>query len=165
MNRPPPRANCFDASALIKVYANEPDCQIVRDYFFNHSPTKYTTTFCYYETLSVLKVKWLYRKELTKDDYTKASFALTAWFRASTRYARDLDFTDYQVFENILDIAKRNNLDLSDAFQIVSVKNGHFSHLVNDSQTILVTADENLAKAARNEGVKAWYLLGEPEPE
>jgi hypothetical protein len=29
---------------------------------------------------------------------------------------------------------------------------------------MLVTADENLAKAARNEGVKAWYILGESEP-
>jgi len=33
-----------------------------------------------------------------------------------------------------------------------------------DSQTLLVTADENLAKVARIEGVKSWYCLGEPEP-
>ena len=36
--------------------------------------------------------------------------------------------------------------------------------MVADSATVLVTADEKLSKAANNEGIRAWYLLGEPAP-
>jgi predicted nucleic acid-binding protein len=161
---PPPRANCFDASALVKVYADEAGSDIVREYFNSRSPTKYTTPFCFYETLNVLKVKWLYRKELTHMQYSEAAFRLTAWFGASMRYAKDIDFHDPLVFSRVQAIAKQHSLDWSDAFQILSVKAGYFSHLVNDSQTVLVTADEDLARAARVEGVRSWYCLGEPEP-
>ena len=164
MNTPPPRANCFDASALIKVFTLEAGSDLVRDYFNHRSPTKYTTPFCFYETLNVLKVKWLYRREITKVEYTDAAFGLVAWFEASTRYAKDIDLKDPIVFFKVRELAERHSLDLSDAFQILSVKAGYFSHLINASQTVLVTADEVLAKAARMEGVKSWYCLGEAEP-
>jgi predicted nucleic acid-binding protein len=137
---------------------------IVRDYFNNRSPTNYTTPFCFYESLNVLKVKWLYRHELTKAEYSEAAFRLVAWFAASTRYAKDIDLTDPVVFSRVRELAERHSLDVSDAFQILSVKEGYFSPLIKDSRTVLVTADEPLAKAARAEGVKSWYCLGEPEP-
>jgi predicted nucleic acid-binding protein len=161
---PPPRANCFDASALVKVYADELGSEIVREYFNHRSPTKYTTPFCFYETLNVLKVKWLYRKELTQEQYSDAAFRLTAWYGASTRYTKDIDFHDPLVFSRVRGIAERHSLDWSDAFQIVSANEGYFSQLINDSKTVLVTADEALARAARAEGVRSWYCLGEGEP-
>jgi len=164
MNSPPPRANCFDTSALLKVFTLDDGSDLVRDYFNYRSPTKYTTPFCFYEALSVLKVKWAYRKALTKVEYTDAAFRLVAWFEASTRYAHDIDLKDSIVFSKVRSLAERHSLDLSDAFQILSVKEGHFSHLINQSQTVLVTADEALAIAARAEGVKSWYCLGEQEP-
>ncbi len=164
MNRPPPRANCFDASALLKVFTLESGSNIVRDYFNSRSPTKYTTPFCFYEALNALKVKWLYRNEITKAEYTEAAFRLVAWFSASTRHAKDIDLQDPVVFSRVRELAERHSLDLSDAFQILSVKEGYFSHLTNDSQTILVTADKALAKAAQLEGIRSWYCLGEPEP-
>lgn len=164
MVSPPPRANCFDASALVKVFTREEGSDIVREYFHSRSPTKYTTPFCFYETLSILKVKWLYRKEITKEEYTDAAFRLVAWFGASTRYLQDLDLKEPRVFVMVRELAERHSLDLSDAFQIVSVKEGYFSRLANDSQTVLVTADETLAKVAVLEGVKSWYCLGQPEP-
>jgi hypothetical protein len=55
-------------------------------------------------------------------------------------------------------------LDLSDAFQILSVKIGFAAHLSGGSQTILVTADKKLAKAARAEGLRVWSVLEEPTP-
>ena len=136
----------------------------MREYFHNRSPTKYTTPFCYYETLTLLKVKWLYRKELSKQEYSEAAFRLTAWFEASTRYAKDIDLKEPGVFFKVRELAERHSLDLSDALQIISVKEGYFSHLINESKTILVTADELLARAAIREGVIAWYCLGETEP-
>ena len=35
---------------------------------------------------------------------------------------------------------------------------GRYSYLVDRSQTVLVTADETLARAARSEGLKTWSL-------
>lgn len=52
----PLRASYFDASALVKVFSNEPDGDAVRQYWRAKS-TKLTTLFCFYETLSVLKGK------------------------------------------------------------------------------------------------------------
>jgi predicted nucleic acid-binding protein len=164
MTSPPPRANCFDTSALLKVFTLEDGSELVREYFNHRSPTKYTTPFCFYEALNVLKVKWLYRKVLTKEQYTDAAFRLVAWFEASARYVEDIDLKDPIVFYKVRELAERHSLDLSDAFQIISVKEGYFSHLINQSQTVLVTADEALAKAASTEGVRSWYCLGEPEP-
>ncbi len=117
MNRPPPRANCFDASALVKVFANETGSDVVRSYFRERSPTKYTTPFCFYETLNVLKVKWLYRQELTRNEYAKAVFELVAWFGASTKSAHDIDLKEPTVFFKVRELAERHSLDLSDAFQ------------------------------------------------
>lgn len=164
MANPPPRANCFDASALVKIYVNEPGSAVIREYFFARSPTKYTTPFCFYEALTVLKVKWMYRSELSRAQYLDASFRLMAWYQASTKHTRDVNFHDPSTFLRVRALAEKHSIDLSDAFQILSVKEGFFSVLVNDSQTILVTADEALAMAARAEGVKSWYCLGEPEP-
>ncbi|WP_139019236.1 type II toxin-antitoxin system VapC family toxin [Acidovorax radicis] len=164
MTESSPRANCFDASALVKVYSEEPGSAVVREYFFHQALTRYTTPFCFYEALNILKTKWLFRGQLSEAEYRGACSALTAWFRSSSRYIKDIDFTNIQIFNDVQQIACRHSLDLSDAFQIVSVKSGYFSALANESQTLLITADQGLATAARAEGAKAWYILGEPSP-
>ena len=68
------------------------------------------------------------------------------------------------VFKNVQDVAKKYSLDLSDAFQILSVKEGFFSGLVEESKTILVSADKKLSRAAKEEGLRVWYFLDEPKP-
>ncbi|MBZ0134243.1 MAG: type II toxin-antitoxin system VapC family toxin [Rhodocyclaceae bacterium] len=161
---PPPRANFFDASALAKVFAREPDSAPVRLYWDTSSPTKYTSPFCLYEALTTLKVLWMYRKTITEEKYHQAAERLIVWFSASSRYNKDLDLHDAAVLRAARDMAQRYSLDLSDAFQILCVKEGRYSRLVDRSQTVLVTADEALAKAARSEGLKAWYCIGEPAP-
>jgi predicted nucleic acid-binding protein len=158
------RGNCFDASALVRVFIDEPGYEVVRPYFHGES-TKYTTPFCFYEALNVLKSKWIYRKEIDKATYLKAAVALTAWYGASSRQvADDLQFEDHGAFAKVREIVSRTNLDFSDAFQIVSVKFGYFSHLGPNSKTILVTCDRSLAEAARAEGLKVWNALDEPAP-
>ena len=88
-----------------------------------------------------------------------------AWYGASSAQVRDLDFADPLTFSETKALAERNALDLSDAFQIMSVKRGYFSVLVNDSATVLVTADKGLAVAARLEGIRAWNLMLESPPQ
>jgi predicted nucleic acid-binding protein len=163
----PPRANFFDASALVKVFAREPDGARVRKYWEGESPTKYTSPFCLYEALSILKGLWKNRKPprytLTGEQYHKAAWKLVTWYAATTRYSKDLDLHDPVVLRDALALSQRHSLDLSDAFQILCVKEGLYSRLVEDSQTVLVTADGELAQAATVEGIKSWNCLaGEP---
>jgi predicted nucleic acid-binding protein len=157
-------AKFFDASALAKVFTDEPRSDVVRS-FFHAQATKYTTPFCFYEAMNVLKGKLKYKGLLTFDQYLNAAFRLTAWYGASSSNVKDLDFTEPMMFALAKNIAEDSNLDLSDAFQIVSVKFGYFSPLVNDSATVLVTADEELAVAARREGLRAWNVMLEPAPQ
>lgn len=157
------RANCLDASALVKLHIEEIGSDVVRKYV-NNEPTNYTTPFCYFEALNVLKMKWLYRKQISKEEYHKAAFSLTAWFSLVSKQVCDLDFTDPLTFRDVQTLSKQYSIDLSDAFQILSVKKGYFSPLSGESRTILVTADEVLAKIARAEGIRAWYCLTEPNP-
>lgn len=87
------RADFFDASALAKVFADEPASIVVREYW--HSPaTKYTTPFCFYEAMNVLKSKWKHKGQLTLPSYLEAAFQLTAWYGESSSRVIDLDFTD-----------------------------------------------------------------------
>lgn len=148
-------ANCFDASALVKVFVDEADCGAVRMYFNSQSPTKYTTPFCYFETLSALKMKWL-RGLIARKEYFDAAFALTVWFKASSRNISDLDMTNPSIFDRMRELVDRYNIDVSDAFQILSVKEGYFSPLANESRTLLVTA---ACDRGRQGGDKVMVLL------
>ena len=69
-----------------------------------------------------------------------------------------------QRFREARDLVLRRQLDFSDAFQILSVKIGYFSRAVDDSRTLLVTADNPLAVAARAEGLRVWNVLTEATP-
>ena len=59
---------------------------------------------------------------------------------------------------------ERTDLDLSDAFQLLSVKFGYFSSLVGESSTVLVTSDKGLAKEARGIGIRVWSVMEEKAP-
>ena len=158
------RADFFDASALAKVYSVETGSDIVRAYFQARS-TKYTTPFCFYETMNVLKGKWKYKAQLTQEQYLDAASRLAAWYGTSSSKIKDLDFADPTILFEAKVLSLRCGLDLSDAFQILSVKKGYFSVLANDSSTILVTADKALAEAAESEGVRAWNVMSKPAPQ
>jgi predicted nucleic acid-binding protein len=153
------RFEFFDASALVKVFSEEPGSATVREYFNTH-PGKYTTPFCFYESLNVLKGKWKYKRQMSEDEYRKAAFALTAWYGASSQSVDDLNFSDPLIFQKIMEVAQKYHLDLSDAFQIVSVRDGFSSAFA----AMFITADNLLCQAARNEGLLAWNILLEAPP-
>lgn len=157
------RANFLDASALVKLHVVEDGAAIIRAYF-HREPTNYTTPFCFYEALNCLKRKWK-EKGITKEQYLDAAFCLSAWYGAASRGIKDLDFTLPTTFADAKRIAERwKSLDLSDAFQILSVKTGYYSSLARESAPILVTADKDLAKAAEAEELRVWYFMKEPTP-
>ena len=157
------RANFFDASALVKLYVEEAGSKELREYWAQES-TKYTTHFCFYEALNALKVKWLYRKEINFNQYDSAASQLIVWFGATMRQIDDLDFISPSVLTSVGGLVTKYSIYFSDAFQILSVKEGFFSPLCGGSQTVLVTADKKLAKVARLEGLRVWNLMKEPPP-
>jgi predicted nucleic acid-binding protein len=156
--------NFFDASALVKRYLNEPKSEAVKK-FWDNSTTKYTSTFCYYEALSILKGKRkLQIDPLSQAEYLKAAFDLTAWYCASKQRIIELDFTDRETYDLVNKLSEKTGLDLSDAFQIVCIKSGCFSKLIGNSSPLLITADRELGDVARSEGVRVWKVLDEDAP-
>lgn len=161
-------ANLLDASVLVKLYVNEDGSDIIQNYM-NTQPTWYTTPMCFYEALAVLKAKWLYppqknRKKITRDEYLEASFKMAAYVSTSQEYIKDIDLLTPTAFLKVQSLIKKYDLDISDAFQILSVKEGAFSPLIGESRTVLVTADEKLADAAEKEGIRSWYIFRSPHP-
>ena len=155
-------ATCFDASALVKRYVDEPGSQELRCYW-RMQATRYTTPFCFYETLGILK-GYVRRSVLTRERYLAAGADLVAWFRASHSRIHDIDFTSIDVFADAKELAEDHQLDLSDAFQLLSLQSGYFSALMGGSATLLVTADEPLAAAARRLKLPVWDCMREPMP-
>ena len=156
-------ACCYDASALAKLYLPELGSELVRAIWNGHS-TKYATPFCVYETLTILKVAYVQRHQLTKDEYLEASVSLAAWASAPSRQLNEPDLLTPEVFMATRRLASTYDLDLSDAFQLYSVKYGFFSVLGRESRTLLVSADAAFVNAARMEGLRAWNVMKEAPP-
>ena len=71
----------LDASAGVKlVIDNERGHKALKDYV-SEKYDFYMTTFCFYETLSALKLKWK-RKEIEKEQYFKYCHKFLAKFRS-----------------------------------------------------------------------------------
>jgi len=158
------RTSFFDASALIKVYTDEPGSVVVQKYF-QAEATKYTSTFCFYETLNVLKSKWKYQEKLTKEEYLKACFALAAWHSFNERYISNPELTQLAVLTKACELVQTTDLDMSDAMQIISVQTGYCSSFVEGSKTVFVTADRRLAVHASAQGLRVWNVLDEDPPQ
>ena len=160
------RASFFDASALVLLYLDQPGAPALRAYFAAE-PLKYTTPFCFYESLSQLKGVWQGRRsglKLTKDQYLHACTERAAGYGSVSRSVKDLDFSAPTVFREARTLVERTSLDLSDAFQIISVKQGYFSPLINESRTVFVTADGPLAQVATSEGLRVWLCTSGAAP-
>jgi predicted nucleic acid-binding protein len=157
------RAEFFDASALVLLHVDEPGAVAVREYF-NRRPTVYTTEFCFHEALSILKTKWRRVKTLSRDEYLAAAHELTIWFMGVHRTLPEITLHDRDYYPRVRDLAIRTGLDYSDALQLASLKHGNYASLARESQTVLTTADRELARAARAEGLRVWLVLDEETP-
>jgi predicted nucleic acid-binding protein len=148
------KAPQLDASAAVKLVAEEAGSAKVRRYFSNRSGF-FITGLCLAEALSVLKRKFL-RRELTQDQYFAACYVLLAYIRENRIHIEEIDLGAVDVFRQAEDFSRRCHLDLSDSLQLVTVKHGRFRHYAQESKTILITADADLASAAKAEGLRVW---------
>lgn len=60
---------------------------------------------------------------------------------------------------------KAHGIDFIDSIQVVTVLHGRFSVFTGDPQSLFITTDKALAKAARQEGARVWECRKEPPPD
>jgi predicted nucleic acid-binding protein len=167
------RVHYLDASAIVKLFVDEVGSDELRMYFNKESHFS-TTSICFAEALGVLKSMRFYRKEpITDEQYFCACEDLLGYASDNTIKIEDVEIKDINVFVKVENLVRKHNggkpkdktIDISDAFQIISVKRNYFSQFDNDSKPILITGDRSLAEAARSEGLRVWNCVDEPTPQ
>jgi predicted nucleic acid-binding protein len=156
------RTHYIDTSALVKLFVQEDGSKKLRDYFSKHT-VFHTTSLCFAEALGVLKAKKV-RKLISNDAYLNASEELCISAFGGSIEIDEISIATPQAFRESQRIAGKYSLDLIDSFQIYSLKEGMLSVLAADSRPILITADKDLANAAKSEGLRSWGILNEDAP-
>jgi len=153
----------LDASAVVKLIMAEPGHEKLKQYFEDHS-NFYMTNICLVEALSVFKREWC-RKKTKQDIYLFNCNYLFSYIRDQIINVDELSLNEHDTYFKTEELAKKYNLDISDALQIFTVKH-RFKEMVNESKTIFITADKQLAKAAKAEGLRVWNCInGSDAPE
>lgn len=108
----------LDASALVKLYVDKGDSKPICDVFVNRIHFC-ATSVCLVEALGVLKTKWT-RKKITKDDYFEKTGRLLVDARRKIEI-NDVGLVEFSILEEVERLAKRHDLDISDALQLVTI--------------------------------------------
>ena len=152
----------LDASAAVKLVLTEHGSDRLLEYF-NPAGSFFITSFCLFEALGVLKRKML-KKEIVRDHYFEFCFLLLSYVQLGRLRIDEPEISSYETFQRAEKLARQYSLDLSDALQLVGLKYGRFSHFVQESKPVLVTADGALEAAARSEGLRVWNCEGAETP-
>ncbi len=142
----------LDASAIVKLLIEEKHSDLVRNCFDDPLSLFFTTNFCFFESLSVLKREWC-KKKISTNKYRDSCRLLFAYIKERRIKIHEYPMADLSDFVKLEDLTQRYNIDISDSLQLLSIKETILSKLAGESETTLLTADGDLAKAAREEGV------------
>jgi predicted nucleic acid-binding protein len=148
----------MDASCLVKLVVHEDASDRVRSFVNVHS-SFYTTPICFSEALTVLKRKWT-RNEIDTETY----FSATGELVFGKVEIEDIGLANPLIHNEVEALARKHQLDLSDALQLVTILRGRYRVLGPDSASVLITADSGLAAAATSEGIRTWNCLTSPVP-
>ena len=160
------KSHYLDASALVKLVADDPDDEpgrtAVRKYYETHT-CMMTTSHCLSEALSVFKSKFL-RRRISRDDYIRyvdRFITITVGWKLEID---ELPILSPKLLEESTNLIRKYNLDFVDCVQIVTILHGKYKIFCGDTKSVLITADRALAKAARAEGARVWECTSEPPP-
>jgi len=160
------KVHYFDASALVKLVADDPDEEpgrdILRKYHNQHAHPGYTTSFCVSEAFGALKLKFL-RKKTSETQYLKYVRDLIRVI-GNTFQIDELEILLPLVSSEFERLVGKYKIDFVDCLQIVTIKHGRFRIFDGPSKSILITADRELARAARAEGARVWECSSEAAP-
>lgn len=155
----------LDASVAVKLVTDEEGSNLIKEYMKKNSSYHFhITEFVFYEVLSVLKQKWC-REEITFKQYQNSVFQFDSYLHdESIQIDSEFRPCHLNIFVELREFIKKYNLDYSDALQLYTVLNGKWRSSCNECRTIFVTADRSLSSAAKQEGLRTWYFLEEPDP-
>ena len=161
----------LDASALIKLILDIPDekpgHKEINEFFINNPGPFFTTSLCFSETLGTLKRKFL-KKEISIDKYLNSAeklFINVSGPSPKIKIDNKLPIDSKELFENAAKLVNNYKIDLIDAMQIMTVMKGIYYVLVEKNKPLFITADKDLAEAARKESMQnVWDCIGEPKP-
>ncbi len=167
------RTHLLDTSVLIKLVVYEDKSDVVRKYVNSHS-VFWTTSFCIAEAFGVLKATHSrYKKNccnssaqegISESVYLTALEDLVSMVRDETISIEEANIFNREIFDEVEQLCSKYRLDAIDTFQLVTILRGFPSIMDEESSTILITADKKLARAARQENLKAWYCMKESDP-
>ncbi len=150
------KAYLWDASALVRLYIRDgKGTTTANDIFHSLNSANYTTEYSKTEVLRALKRKWN-RKEITDDLYLRLVPHAHDELGRLRICDVPLDVPKYMV--TALDIVKRYSIDIIDAAAIVGITNGFLSCFASDSGPFLITADEGMVKAVKDNNIKVINL-------
>jgi hypothetical protein len=117
----------------------------------------------FYESMSVLKSR-LFKNE-SKNQYYKAmkDLAIHGW--GGKIEIEPIDLNSIDTFNEVSKLSVENNLDIADAIQIYAILNGKYSRWIQESASVLITADRAQDLAAKKYGIRVWNCRKEPKPE
>lgn len=155
----------IDASVAVKLLVPENYSEQLRDYLINNwSYHFHITEFAFYETLSVLKQKLL-KKEIDMKKYHTAIAKLTGYLEEGLlNIDTEFRMDNFKVILEVGELVNKYSLDYSDALQIYTVLKGKWNVSCYECKTVFITADSELAEAARHEGLRVWNPLEEATP-
>ncbi len=166
----------LDASALVKLYIDEIGSQELRE-FFDSNTNFHTTWLCLAEALACLKSKWNGRQskniatKIDTETYFEATRKLIINWRMRIETG-DLELIVPSIPLKVEEIARKYNLDYSDALQLIAIKSGKYSNLayestpgVYESALVLITGDKPLESAAKSEEIRVWNCTAGPAPQ
>jgi len=153
----------FDASAIVKIFLDEPGSKAVRA-IYAQPQRIHTSWILIAEAMGVFKRKWL-KKQLTDRQYGAAVYNLFTLVHETRLHPVDLVVEDGHprlgTFFDSDVIALRKKypeLDLADALQFKAIQAGVLGILAGDSAPQLVTGDHSLCCAARSEGLRVVFV-------
>ena len=152
----------LDASALVKLVVDEGDHEPVRS-FFKANVNFGATSLCVAEALGAIKAKWSHGR-LSEAAYFHATRELVLNTWSNRVEVEDVGLFSPDALQPVEAMARKHNLDLSDALQLETIRRGKYAHLGPNSASVLITADSRLARAAELEGMRAWNCIAAPLP-
>src|SRR5262249_23131614 len=121
-----------------------------------------TTSLCFAEAVGGISRKFK-NDEINEQEYLDACDELYALHRDNFFEIVDVGISTRDVFSEVEQMVAAHNrskgkrLDLSDAFQLVTLK--RVLPGLERSALLFVTADKYLAAAAKTEGFRTWYVM------
>ena len=151
----------LDANCLVKLVVIEAGSKELHDHCGKQGIICATTSFCFYEAMGVLKTKWVKKNRpdhISEETYLAASEELCALVDDGVIQIEEVLIYNRETFNKSEKLTKKYKIDLSDSFQLISIKEGMLAQLKTSIKPELISEDGGVHKAAVGEGLKVLRI-------